>query len=140
MTDGPLFGWQFLKFVGLGACAAGANYLSRFAFDIFLSFEAAVVAAYLLGMVIAFILFQRFVFGDAGDGQMKQISRFTAVNAVGIVVAVVVSSFLARVALPAIGWTLFPFAVAHMGGVMAPTVTSYFGHKFFTYKTTAKVL
>lgn len=134
MSGKPIIGPEFLKFVGLGALAAGANYFSRFGFDLFMPFEAAVVAAYVLGMVIAFYLFQRYVFGDAGDGQMRQASRFVAVNLVGIVVAVAVSSLFARIILPAIGWTLLPYAVAHAAGVAAPTITSYFGHKFFTYK------
>lgn len=125
---------QFVRFVALGAIAAGCNYLSRFAFDVVMPFEAAVAAAYVLGMMIAFILFQRFVFGDAGDGLTRQAARFTAVNLVGIVVAVAVSSVMARMLLPFLGWAIYPYAVAHAFGVAAPTLTSYYGHKFFTYR------
>nr|WP_305889116.1 GtrA family protein [Parvularcula maris] len=123
-----------MKFLGLGAVAAGANYSSRFALDPFMPFELSVVLAYLVGMVVAFLLFRRFVFGDAGDGTWRQAGRFAAVNSVGALIAVGVSSLVARVVLPAIGWELYPFSVAHMVGVMAPTVASYLGHKFFTYK------
>jgi putative flippase GtrA len=130
----PLFGWQFLRFLGLAAVAAGANYGSRFLLDPFMPFEMSVVVAYVIGMIVAFILFKRFVFGDAGDGTFRQACRFAAVNSVGAAIAVGVSSLMARVVLPAIGWELYPFSVAHMAGVMAPTLASYLGHKFFTYK------
>lgn len=128
---------EFLKFVGLGAIAATVNFASRFAFDRFMIYEAAVVCAYLLGMVVAFILFQKFVFGDAGNGQFTQILRFTIVNMVGLLFAVAISSVLARVILPAAGWTFMPYTLAHLGGIAAPTITSYFGHKFFTYRQTS---
>jgi putative flippase GtrA len=127
---------EFIKFVGLGALAALSNYVSRFAFDPFMPYEWSVVCAYLVGMVVAFVLFQKFVFGDAGDGQLKQAFRFTVVNIVGLMIAVAVSSLLARMVLPAIGWTFMPFATAHIGGIMAPTISSYFGHKLFTYRQT----
>jgi putative flippase GtrA len=130
----PLFGWQFLKFLGLGAVAAVANYSSRFAFDLVMAFEASVVLAYVVGMIVAFILFRKYVFGDAGDGMLRQVSRFAAVNSVGATIAVAVSSLFARLILPAIGWEAYPFSVAHMLGVMSPTLASYLGHKFFTYK------
>jgi len=126
--------FEFVKFVGLGAIAALVNFASRFAFDRFMPYEAAVVCAYLFGMVVAFILFQKFVFGDAGNGQFKQVFRFTVVNMVGLLVAVAVSSLFARTVLPAIGWTFFPYTIAHLIGIMAPTITSYCGHKFFTYR------
>jgi putative flippase GtrA len=130
----PLFGWQFLRFLGLGAVAAVANYSSRFALDPFMPFELSVVLAYVVGMVVAFVLFKRFVFGDAGDGTLRQVGRFAAVNSIGALIAVAVSSLMARVILPMAGWELYPFSVAHVVGVMAPTVASYLGHKFFTYK------
>lgn len=130
------FPLEFVKFIGLGAIAALANFASRFVFDTFMPYEAAVGCAYLLGMVIAFILFQKFVFGDAGNGQFTQAFRFTVVNIVGLLVAVAVSSLFARTVLPAIGWTYLPYTTAHLVGIMAPTITSYFGHKFFTYRQT----
>ena len=127
---------EFVKFVGLGAIAALVNFSSRFAFDRFMTYETAVVFAHLLGMVVAFVLFQKFVFGDAGNGQFTQVFRFTVVNMVGLLVALAVSSLLARVILPAVGWTFLPYTIAHLVGITAPTITSYFGHKFFTYRQT----
>ena len=53
---------RFMLFVALGGCAAAANWLSRFPLEYFMSFSAAVVVAYMVGMVIAFTLFNRYVF------------------------------------------------------------------------------
>lgn len=128
---------ELIKFLFCGAIAALANFSSRFAFDEFMPYEIAVSLAYLLGMIVAFVLFQKFVFGDAGDSTFIQVFRFILVNIVGLLVAVGVSSVLARMILPWIGWSLMPYTVAHLIGIMAPTVTSYFGHKFFTYRSTS---
>jgi putative flippase GtrA len=126
---------EFVRFIGLGAIAALANYLSRFLFDAFLPFEAAVAAAYVLGMTVAFYMFRTRIFGDAGDGLSRQAVRFTMVNIVGVVIAVSVSAILARLLFPNIGWTFYPYASAHAVGIAVPAVTSYFGHKYYTFRT-----
>lgn len=124
---------EFIKFVGLGGLAAAVNYLSRFVFDLWMPFEAAVTLAYLAGMVVAFILFRQHVFSDGKGSGRQQVFRFTVVNLVGIVLAVCVSTLMARVVFPWVGWTWQPFAIAHAIGIAVPAVSSYFGHKHYTY-------
>jgi len=126
---------EFIIFVALGGIAAAANYLSRFAFDVIMPFEAAVVLAYLVGMVIAFTTFQRAVFKDAKSSQRQQVFRFCIVNLVGVILAVMVSTLMARLVLPAIGWTFYPHSLAHAVGIGVPATSSYFGHKHYTYKS-----
>jgi putative flippase GtrA len=46
----------------------------------------------------------------------------------------VVSLTLAKWVLPRIGYSANPEGPAHLMGVMVPAVTSYFGHKFFTFR------
>lgn len=125
---------EFIRFVLTGGLAAIANLVSRYLLDYFLPFEAAVVIAYAIGMVIAFILFQRTIFGDPGTGLRRQVSRFVQVNLVGGVLTLLLSSVLARYVFPAIGWTFRPYDFAHFFGVCAPAISSYFLHKHYTYK------
>lgn len=125
---------EFIMFVALGSLAAGANYLSRFPLDVVLPFEAAVILAYLIGMVIAFLIFRHHVFKAQTGAAHRQAYRFVIVNLVGIALTVLVSTVMARLVLPALGWTWAPYATAHAVGVAAPTITSYFGHKYYTYR------
>lgn len=125
---------EFARFVATGALAAVANLASRYLLDFILPFEAAVAIAYVVGMVIAFFLFQRTIFGDPGTGIRRQVTRFTAVNLLGGVLTLAVSSALARQVFPAIGWGFRPHDLAHFLGVCAPAVSSYFLHKHYTYR------
>jgi len=45
----------------------------------------------------------------------------------------VISVGLARVVFPAIGMTWHADDIAHLIGVLAPAVTSYVGHRFYTF-------
>ena len=123
---------EFIRFLGIGGIAAMANLVSRYFLDFIMPFEVAVVLAYMVGMVLAFFLFQRMLFGG-GKADMRRVMRFIWVNIFGATLAWAVSSVMARQLLPAIGWTFHPFEVAHLCGVAAPAITSYFLHKHYTF-------
>jgi putative flippase GtrA len=61
--------------------------------------------------------------------------RFAIVNIGALVQVWLVSVGLARWLLPAISWTYQPELVAHTIGVLSPAVTSYYGHKLFTFRS-----
>lgn len=134
MTILHVFRHEVLRFLFVGGVAASVNFFSRFLLALVFPFEISVIISYVIGMLIAFCLFQRFVFGNSGDAHHRQAVRFILINILGILISVAVSSFTARVVVPLINWTYFPFATAHLAGIIAPAVTSYFGHKFYTYK------
>ena len=125
---------EFVRFVATGSIAAVSNLVARYLLDFFLVFEVAVVLAYLVGMVVAFILFQKVIFGDPQTPLRRRVFRFCVVNALGAFLALVVSSLMARVVLPAMSWTFHPAEVAHFVGVAVPAFTSYFLHKHYTFK------
>jgi putative flippase GtrA len=123
---------EFARFLGVGGVAASANLVSRYFLDLVMPFEVAVVLAYMVGMVVGFFLFRNTLFkGYALDARL--IMRFIWVNLLGAALAWAISSILARHALPLIGWTWHPFEVAHLLGVAAPAITSYFLHKHYTF-------
>jgi putative flippase GtrA len=86
-------------------------------------------------MAIAFTLFNRYVFPASPRPLAEQIKFFVLVNIAGIVQVWVVSMALVYHVFPTIGF-IGPLAepVAHGIAIVVPTISSYFGHKFLTFK------
>ena len=125
---------QFLRFLVAGGLAAVANFGSRFIFSAFFSYTVAIVFAYLIGMLVAFLLMRAHVF-DAKEGNVvTQISLFVGVNLFAMLQTIGVSLILVRWVLPSLGSFEYNEAIAHLVGVLVPAVTSYFGHKFLTFR------
>ncbi len=125
---------RFLRFLAVGGASAAVNVLSRIALGKFIGYEYAIALAFLLGMTTAFMLSRLFVFVAMGGSVRGQYLRFAIVNAVAFVQVWLVSVGLAHLALPWLGWTWNAEATAHLVGVMSPVVTSYFGHKKFSFR------
>lgn len=124
---------EFVSFVLAGGIAAGVNWGSNIGLNLFMPLEASVVIAYLIGMTTAFTLTRLFVFAPSGRSAEQEYIRFALVNMIALVQVWIVTIALARLLLPAIGWTFMPEATSHLVGVASPIVTSYFGHKYFTF-------
>ena len=123
----------FLRFLLTGGFAAAVNIGSRALFSLVMPFEAAVVVAYLVGMATAFVLARLFVFAPSGGG-VRGFARFALVNLVALVQVWLVSVGLANWLFPAVGYIFHAELVAHTIGVLSPVVTSYYGHKLFTFR------
>ena len=127
-------GSQFFKYLLAGGTAAVANYTSRFVFDIWASFELAVVFAFLVGLATGFFLMRQFVFQGAGKPLLPQVTMYIIVNLFALVLTVGLSSLLARCILPALGVESYVEAIAHAFGVAVPAITSYLGHMKATFR------
>ena len=124
---------MFRRFLMVGGVAAAANWGSRFLFERFMSLGWAVVVAYGLGMIIAFSLNRLFVFEASGRKIHHEAARFVIVNMVSLTIVTIVTLGLAHWAFPLIGFTWHADAVAHGIGIATPAVTSYLGHRHFTF-------
>lgn len=125
---------RFGSFVLVGGLAALVNWASRIGFSAMgLGYTLAIVCAYIVGMITAYVLNRRFVFEASGRTAQSEIWRFVAVNAVALVQVWGVSVALERWLLPAMGWSWYPDEVAHAVGVVSPVLTSYLGHRYFTF-------
>ena len=124
---------EFGRFLVTGGIAAGANVLSRWLLNFVMPFEWAVVVAYLVGMTTAYVLSKLFVFSRSGRSVGDEFFRFALVNVVALVQVWLVSVGLARYLFPAIGFTWHAEDVAHLIGVVIPAVTSYLGHRHFSF-------
>lgn len=128
---------QFLSFIIAGGFAAIVNFASRFAYSEFVSFGAAVILAYITGMITAFILNKLFVFEKSSHSTQKEFIYFTLVNVVAIIQTYLISVGLAEYGFPYLGFDFYPKAVAHGIGVIFPVFTSFFGHKYFSFKSSS---
>jgi len=124
---------EFAHFLIIGGLSAIANLGSRYLLDVALPFEVAAVLAYGIGMAIGFLLFQLTMFQGQNIMQPRRMVRFAWVNVYGMTLALGVSTVMARVILPVSGWTWQPFEVAHLAGVAAPAISSYFLNKHYTF-------
>lgn len=125
---------QFLRFLVAGGVAAGANFGSRFLFSLYFDYGISVFFAYLVGMFVAFILMRGHVFNASQGSLAPQVAKFVGVNVLAVLQTLVISLLLARWVLPSIGIMDNAEALAHLAGVLVPVVTSYFFHKFFTFR------
>jgi putative flippase GtrA len=124
---------QFARFVVVGGFAAGVNVAARWLLDLALGYSAAIILAYLCGMVTAFVLSKRFVFAQSPLGTRTEFIRFGLVNLAAVAQVWAVSIALGDWLLPQIGVSHYAHDIAHVVGVAVPVFTSYWGHKHFSF-------
>lgn len=125
---------EFLQFLFVGGIAAGINFISRIGFNEFFSYRVSIVLAYIVGMIIAFTLFKLYVFEKSNLHYSQEIKNFTLVNIFGIIQVWLISVGLAEYFFPYISFKFYPDEVAHFIGLGVPAISSYFGHKYFSFK------
>lgn len=126
---------EFAGFLVAGGLAALANIGSRMLLNQLVSYPVAIVLAYLVGMVTAFLLMRGQVFGTRSKRLGSEITAFVVVNALAVLQTLVVSLGLAYYVLPWIGIQQHAETVAHVVGVAVPVITSYYGHKYWTFRS-----
>jgi putative flippase GtrA len=124
---------RFVRFLLVGGAAALVNVLSRMAFSLSVPYIAAIVIAYVCGMTTAYALNKLFVFAPSGRAVHEEYLRFTIVNMVALAQVWLVSVGLAFYIFPWLGFNWHAETIAHIIGVAVPTVTSYFGHRHFSF-------
>lgn len=124
---------EFAGFLVAGGLAAVANVCSRWLIGHVASYPVAIVAAYGIGMLTAFVLMREQVFESRGRGLAWEIGAFVAINALALVQTLLVSLALAYYVLPRFGIVQHAETIAHLVGVIAPMLTSYYGHKHLTF-------
>ena len=125
---------QFLVFLVTGGLAAGVNFGSRILYNQAMPFSAAVVCAYLTGMVTAFVLNKLLVFRESRQAVHHAAGYFILVNLVAVAQTWAISMVLVNWVLPWMGVTAYAREIAHGIGVVVPVFTSYLGHKHFTFR------
>lgn len=124
---------EFARFMIVGGLAALVNFLSRIVFSEWMSFRYAVIAAYIIGMLTAFVLSKIHVFEASGKHPGHELFYFVIVNLVAVIQVWAISVGLAEYLFPRIEFTFHPEEVAHIIGLSLPVISSYFGHKYLSF-------
>jgi putative flippase GtrA len=125
---------QFASFLVTGGIAAAVNYCSRYALEPLLGFSAAIVVAYGIGMLTAYLLARRFVFLNTRNPTALSATYFALINLLAVSQTWLVSMGLALYLLPHLGVTEHVTDIAHFFGVITPVFTSYLGHKYLSFR------
>jgi len=133
MVKKLFFSQQFIRFMLVGGVAALVNFGSRIVFSMTFSFRWAVVLAYIIGMLTAYILSKYFVFELSGKSAIEELYRFVLVNLFAIAQVWLISIALAEYLFPMLEYAYYAEELAHFIGLLIPVITSYLGHKHFTF-------
>ncbi|MEI7295339.1 GtrA family protein [Paraburkholderia tropica] len=128
------FSRSFLLFLLTGGFAAAVNWSSRILYNLWMPFSAAIVVAYITGMIVAYVLAKIFVFKDSTQSTHRSIFFFIVVNLIAVLQTWGVSIALTYYVFPAAGWQWHAREIAHAFGVALPVFTSYLGHKHWTFR------
>lgn len=125
---------QFSIFLFVGAIAACVNFFSRIVLSLLLPFSYAVFSAYFFGMVAAFIMNKLYVFKSTKINSLTSAKRFVFINFLAVAQTWMISFCLVEFVFPDFGLVNYSEEIAHAIGIMVPVLTSYFGHKYWTFK------
>ena len=124
---------QFVGFVGVGATAAGANWVSRIVVSHWLSLSWSVIVAYGVGMTVAFWLNSIFIFPGSAKPRRRQALEFVTVNLCFLPLVWLGTIGLDH-ALQWAGLRRFTESIAHAFALAIPMFASFLIYKFFTFK------
>ena len=125
---------EFLLFLITGGLAALVNVISRVGFSQLLRFELAVLLAYSVGMLTAYVLARKFVFLQSRTSVRRSFAAFALVNLFAVLQTWLVSVGLRNWLLPILGIVVLRDLIAHGIGVVVPVLSSYFGHKHISFR------
>ena len=125
---------QFILFIITGGTSAVINILSRIILSEFFSFEFAILISYGIGMIIAFILAKRFVFLNSKKSTKKSFPAFALVNLISVIQTFFLSIFIKNWLIIFLDNLSFVELIAHTCGLGVLVFTSFYGHKYITFK------
>src|SRR5262245_20408808 len=120
---------QFARFLAVGGVALVCHWISRFAFNAVVSYGWAIVLAYLVGILVAFVLNKIYVFPYSQRSLNFEMSFFFLVNVAAFPVVWIVAYALGE-------WLLVDYlprqvalALAHGFAITLPVFVNYALHK-----------
>ena len=128
-----------MRFLVAGGLAAVVNFGSRFFYNLFVDFSAAVVLAFITGLTTGYLLNKRYVFTTSGNSVVQEVSWFVIINFLALAQTWGLSVYLVKllpeyIATDTPGGSAMVAAIAHAAGILLPVFTSYIGHKYLTFR------
>ncbi|MBB3834822.1 GtrA family protein [Xanthomonas codiaei] len=125
---------QVVLFLAAGGIAAAANFGSRIVLSHVLAYVPAIVIAYIIGMITAFLLNRAFVFKNPTNSVGAQVAWFVLINLFAVAQTVVISLLLSRWLTLWLPGRDTAETLAHAIGVVFPVFTSFVGHKYLSFR------
>lgn len=127
---------EFARFVASGVTATAGNLAVVWVLRRMVEYHFALVGGAATGLSISFAMSKLFAFRSHEDfGLNGELGRFLMVWGLGTCVYMAVALIMGTIVLPL--W--LPEGPAEMGGALcgagSMAVTSYLGHRFFTYRS-----
>lgn len=134
-----LVGNKVIRFLLAGGLAALVNFGSRFFYNVFVDFSAAVVLAFFTGLTTGYVLNKLYVFTNSRNTIVQEVGWFVIINLLALLQTWGLSVYLAHLLseiLPVQDESGIDLAraIAHGAGVLLPVFTSYLGHKYLTFR------
>jgi len=85
-------------------------------------------------MITAYLLSRLFVFAQSGKHPTYELLHFSLVNLVAVIQVWLISVGLAEYFFPYINFNFYPEEIAHAISLVIPVISSYFGHKYYTFR------
>ena len=125
---------QFARFLAVGAIALFCHWLSRFAFNWFVSYGWAIVLAYLVGIVVAFALNKIYVFPYSRRALNFEVFFFFLVNVAAFPFVWVIAYALGEWVLAERMPRELALAISHGFAITLPVFVNFALHKFVTFR------
>jgi len=122
-----------MGFLVVGGLAALLHWLSRLLLSVWLPFSSAVIIAYGIGMLVAFLLNSFFVFPKSKKTRRIQARDFVLVN-LSFLPLVWLTSIHVNNWLKIIGMMRHSEELAHAIAIPLPMLATFLIYKFFTFK------
>jgi len=134
MVPNSFFTRQFVHFLMAGGIAATVNFGVGWSLAGLVPLYGDIVVGYLAGMLTAFFLYEKNVFGENGESRKKSVVLFVAVNLFGLLQTWAVYALMKDALLPALQWIFYPAELSRAVAIAVPMFTSFLGHKFYTFQ------
>jgi putative flippase GtrA len=131
---------EFVRFLISGGAATLGNLATVWVARHFLSFEWSLVAGVVSASTLSFLMSKVFAFRSRTWANARgEAARFVLVYGAGLVLYWLVSVNLRPVLVAAHFQQQLADMAAVLGGAAVMTITSYFGHRLFTYRRSANL-
>lgn len=125
---------QVVLFLVAGGIAAAANFGSRVLLSQVLTYVPAIIIAYIIGMITAFLLNRAFVFKNPVNSVGTQAAWFIVINLFAVAQTVLISLLLTHWLSVWLTSREIAETIAHAVGVVFPVFTSFAGHKYLSFR------
>jgi energy-coupling factor transport system substrate-specific component len=125
---------QFVLFLCSSGAALVLHWVARMLLSLVLPFSVAVVLAYGVGMVSAYLLQKRYVFTRSANSRSREIGLFLAVNLAWLPVVWVLSLWLGDNVLAHLMDPGAAHAIGHGVAITTPVLVNFAFHKFLTFR------